>query len=258
MKNFITLFQKEMLESKRNGKWIWLPVVIMILGISQPITTYYMPQIIEKAGNLPEGAKIEFPVPTGAEVLAATLSQYGTIGTLLFVLATMGVISQERQNNVLTLIMARPVTAFQYIASKWSSQVIIALTSLFSSYVLTWYYTNLLFSPVRWIDVLISFLIYSLWIIFILTFTIWLGTFLRNSGGIAGVSITLLAALSLLTGLATKYMKWSPATLRDQATSILIDQKNLDTFFLPVFSTIILSIILFALAVNTLKRFEHF
>ncbi|WP_400245251.1 ABC transporter permease [Niallia sp. JL1B1071] len=258
MRNFLTLFQKEMLESKRNGKWIWLPVVMMILGVSQPITTYYMPQIIEKAGNLPEGTKIEFPVPTGAEVLAATLSQYGTIGTLLFVLATMGIISHERQNNVLILIMARPVSAFQYIACKWSSQVIIALTSLFLSYVLTWYYTNLLFLPVRWIDALTSFLIYSLWIIFILTFTIWLGTLLRNTGGIAGVSLTFLAVLSLLTGLITKYMKWSPATLRNEATSILMHNQSIDTFLLPVFSTIGLSVILFVLAVFTFRRLERF
>ncbi|CAI9396768.1 ABC transporter permease [Niallia sp. Sow4_A1] len=258
MKNFLTLFQKEMLESKRNGKWIWLPVVMMILGVSQPISTYYMPQIIEKAGNLPVGAKIEFPVPTGAEVLAATLSQYGTIGTLLFVLATMGIISHERQNNVLTLIMARPVSAFQYIASKWSSQVIIALSSLFLSYVLTWYYTNLLFSPVPWIDVLTSFLIYSLWIIFILTFTIWIATLLRNTGGIAGVSLTFLAALSLLTGLITKYMKWSPATLRNGATSILMHNQSNDIFLLPIFTTILSSIILLALAVFTFRRLERF
>ena len=191
-------------------------------------------------------------------MLAATLSQYGTIGTLLFVLATMGIISHERQNNVLTLIMARPVSAFQYIASKWSSQVIIALSSLFLSYVLTWYYTNLLFSPVRWMDVLTSFLIYCLWIIFILTFTIWLGTLLKNTGGIAGVSLTFLATLSLLTGLITKYMKWSPATLRNQATSILMNSNSPDTFLLPVFTTIGLSVILLALAVYTFKRFERF
>ena len=92
MKNFLTLFKKEMKESLRNGKWIWLPIVLIIIGISQPITNYYMPQILEAAGNLPEGAVIDFPTPTGEEVLMGTMSQYGMIGTLLFVLATMGVI----------------------------------------------------------------------------------------------------------------------------------------------------------------------
>ena len=55
------------------------------------------------------------------------MSQYGTIGTLLFVLATMGVISQERQNGSLTLVMVRPVSAFQYIGSKYAAQLFILL-----------------------------------------------------------------------------------------------------------------------------------
>ena len=107
MRNFIILFKKEMKESMRNGKWIWLPIVLMIIGIMQPITSYYMPQILEMAGNLPEGAVIDIPMPSGEEVLISTFSQYGTIGTLLFVLALMNVISQERQNG-LVFVVVRP------------------------------------------------------------------------------------------------------------------------------------------------------
>ena len=103
MRNFLILFKKEMKESVRSGKWVWLPIVLMVIGLSQPLTTYYMPQILEMAGNLPEGAVIEIPKPSGEEVLIGTMSQYGTIGTLLFVLAMMGVISQERQTGSLTL-----------------------------------------------------------------------------------------------------------------------------------------------------------
>ena len=61
MNNFLILFKKEMKESMRNGKWIWIPVVFMIIGVSQPLTSYYMPQILEAAGNLPDGAVIEIP-----------------------------------------------------------------------------------------------------------------------------------------------------------------------------------------------------
>src|SRR4051794_18241357 len=188
MKNFLTLFKKEMKESLRNGKWIWLPIVLIIIGISQPITNYYMPQILEAAGNLPEGAVIDFPTPTGEEVLMGTMSQYGMIGTLLFVLATMGVVSQERQNGSLTLVMVRPVSALQYIASKCAAQLTILLSALVASYLLTWYYTNILFSPVPWQTMLGSLVVYSLWIVFIVVVTVLFGTMLKSSGGIAGAS----------------------------------------------------------------------
>src|SRR4051812_42351190 len=192
MNNFLILLKKEMKESIRNRKWIWLPVVFILIGVSQPLTMYYMPQILDAAGNLPDGAVIEIPTPTGEEVLLSTMSQYGTIGTLLFVLATMGVISQERQNGSLMLVMVRPVNVLQYIGSKFVAQLIILLVSLAASYVVSWYYTNLLFNPVSWNLMLSSLVVYSLWIVFIVAVTILVGTLLRNSGGIAGVSVLFL------------------------------------------------------------------
>ncbi|MCG1023688.1 ABC transporter permease [Sutcliffiella horikoshii] len=258
MKNFITLFVKEMQESMRNGKWIWLPIVIMIIGISQPITSYYMPQIIESAGNLPEGTVIEIPIPSGEEVLAGTLGQYGTLATLLFVLATMSTISLERQNGTLTLVMSRPVLPFQYILSKWAAQLVIALVSLLLSYLLTWYYTNLLFNKVDWKIMLASLGVYSLWVVLIISVTIFAGTLIRTTGGIAGVSISFLALLTVSTGLFTRFMEWSPAKLREHATSILMQGELLENGLLVITATLCLSLLLLLLATFNFKRFEQF
>lgn len=258
MSTLSVLLKKEMIEGSQNGKWIWLPVAIIIIGISQPITSYYMPQIIEHAGNLPEGASFTFPTPEGSEVMAGTLSQYGTIGTLLFVLATMGVISNEKVNGTLTLVMVRPVSALQYVSSKWLGQLIITLFSLFVSYLSTWYYTNLLFSSVAWILVLKSLLLYSLWIVFIVSFTIWMGTLFRGNGAIAGISLSLFALLSLLTSLLTKFMDWSPATLIEHATMLLMKQQAEDTILVPLASTILLSFAFMVFAVITFKKTEQY
>ncbi|MBM4765188.1 ABC transporter permease subunit [Bacillus sp. B15-48] len=258
MKNFFILFRKEMKESIRSGKWIWLPIVLVIIGVSQPITNYYMPQILEAAGNLPEGTVIEIPMPTGEEVLIGTMSQYGTIGTLLFVLAIMGVISQERQNGSLMLVMVRPVSAFEYIFSKFISQLCILFVSLVASYVFTWYYTNLLFEYVPWTLMLSSLMVYSMWLVFIAAVTIFFGTLLRNSGGIAGVSVLLLAAISLLTTLLPKYMEWSPGNLRLEASLILLEGEWASSTWLVVSSTLGLSILFLGLAVVVFKRFESF
>lgn len=258
MKNYVTLLQKELMESFRNGKWIWLPIAFMIIGITQPITTYYMPQILESAGNLPKGTVIEIPTPSGAEVLASTLSQYGTIGSLLFVLATMSVIANERQNGALTLVMVRPVTSIQYIASKWTGQVLIALTSLLLSYGLTFYYTNLLFDPVKWEYLITSFLIYSLWIIFILSVTILAGTFIKSASGIAGISILLVGGLSVISNLFTKFTMWSPTNLRTHASAILMDGKLMDNSITVIVTTIGLSFLILLLATIRFQQFEQY
>lgn len=258
MRNFIILFKKEMKESLRNGKWIWLPVVMMIMGIMQPITSYYMPQILEMAGNLPEGAVIDIPIPLGEEVLISTLSQYGTIGTLLFVLALMNVISQERQTGAIVFVVVRPVSAFQYIASKFVAQLFLLLVALAAGYLIAWYYTNLLFNYVPWTLMLGSLAVYSLWIVLISAVTIFFGTVLRNSGGIAGMSILFLATLSLSTTLLPKYMEWSPSNLSTEASKILLEGEWVSSTFLVSGSTLALSIVFFGLAVYLFNRLVRF
>ncbi len=258
MRNFMILFKKEMKESVRSGKWIWLPIVLIVIGISQPLTSYYMPQLLEMAGNLPEGAVIDIPMPSGAEVLMGTMSQYGTIGTLLFVLALMNVISQERQTGSLSFVMMRPVSATEYMASKYMAQLCILLVSLAASYLLAWYYTNILFDQVSWNLMVVSFVVYSLWIVFLTAVTLFVGTLLRNSGGIAGVSVIFLAVMSLLTTLLPKYMEWNPANLRAEASIILLEGEWQRSTSLVAISTIALSLLFFWLAVYAFKKFERF
>jgi ABC-2 type transport system permease protein len=258
MNRFLTLLHKEILELVRNGKWIWLPVVLMIIGNSQPLTSYYMPQILDMAGNLPEGASITIPTPTGEEVLSGALSQYGTIGTLLFVLATMNVIAQERQNGSITLVMVRPVNEWQYLGSKTVAQLALLLLSLLLSYCLTWYYTNLLFTPVDWKLMISSLVIYCFWIPFVVSVTIFVGTILQHNGGIAGVSILFLSLISLLTSLLPKFMDWSPGNIRGEATKLLVEQQWTESAWGVIGSTTILSLLLFIAGVMVLKRYKYY
>ena len=37
------LLRKEGLENWRNKKWIWVPLVFILLAIMDPITNYYLP-----------------------------------------------------------------------------------------------------------------------------------------------------------------------------------------------------------------------
>lgn len=258
MKKFLILLQKELKEAWCSGKWIWFPIALVILGISQPLSTYYMPQILEKAGNLPEGAVIEIPVPTGGEMLASTLGQFGTVGTLLIVIAFMGAIANERQNRSLTLVMARPVSALQYIASKWCAQMLITFLSFFLSYIWTWYYTNLLFTSVSWNRALASFLLYCLWLLFTLSVTIFFGTVFKTTSGIAGVSLVLLGGLSILSGLFTRFFHWSPSHIRAQAAAMLIQGELAEHGLLVIITTTTLSMLLIGLAALNFHRFDRF
>ena len=248
MRNFFVLLKKEMKENIKNGKWIWLPVAMMAISISQPLSNYFMSDILEAAGNLPEGTVIHIPEPTGPEVLMAVLSQYGTIGTVLFVLSSMSAITHERMNGSLTMVMIRRVSVWEYVGSKFASQLILLLVSLSAGYLLAGYYTNLLFEPAGWKEIFGSLLVYSLWIIFVAALTVLAGTFLSGQGAVAGVSLVFLALLSLLTTLFPKQMEWSPTNLRVEASGILQGGDPGSGLWLVSFVTLGLSLLLFVLA----------
>lgn len=72
---WMTLFQKELLENWRNKKWIWVPLVMILISIMDPLTTYYLPQIIDSVGGVPEGTTFELPEFAPPEVMMMSLSQ---------------------------------------------------------------------------------------------------------------------------------------------------------------------------------------
>lgn len=209
----MTLVRKEWLELLRSFKLIWVPLVFALLGIMQPVTSYYMPIIIEKAGNMPEGTVIEIPVPSGAQVLADTLSQFGLLGLLILALAFMGAVSGERNSGAASLVLVKPVSFSAYILSKWIGMMTLSWGALLIGYAASWYYTWLLIESVDFVPFLLSYLIYGLWFTFILTATLLFSTLLRSAAGAAFSALGLAMLLSLLSGLLPKYTGWSPGSL---------------------------------------------
>lgn len=258
MNTFMTLFKKEWLEAWRDKKLVWLPVVLSILAVSQPISTYFMPEILDMAGNLPEGAVIDIPVPSGEEVLAGTLSQFGMIGTAIFVLSAMGVISNERNSRTLSLLMARPVQSFEYIASKWTVQAVIYLLSFAISYGLAYYYTNLLFNEVDFNRFISSTAVYGIWILFTLSITLLIGTIMKKTGGIAGMSIMIVASISIMGSLFPKFMKWSPSNAQNQASSFLMTGKWDESIGLMLSVSAMLIIGLILITSAAFKKYESY
>lgn len=258
MKVFLTLLNKELLEAWRDQKLIWLPIVIIILSISQPFSLYYMPEIMEMAGNLPDGAVIDIPVPKGEEVLAGTLSQLGMIGTAIFVLSVMGSVAQERNSRALSLVMARPVQAVQYMGSKWVANGIILLFSFIIGYSLAFYYTNILFNDVEVKRFFASLVVYSIWILFILAVTLLGSTIVKKVGGVAGVSLLAVAFIALCNSLFPKFIAWSPANAQNQASHYLMTGSWDHSFSLMIVASITLIACIFLLTVVSFKRFESY
>ena len=110
MQQFKALLLKEWRESVRSFKILWIPLVFVLLGISDPLMNYFMEDILQAVGNMPEGFMMTMPELQPADLLFATTSQFQTIGLLVLIAAYIGTFSRERQNGTATLIYVRPIS----------------------------------------------------------------------------------------------------------------------------------------------------
>ncbi|MCH1625165.1 ABC transporter permease [Fredinandcohnia quinoae] len=249
MSQWIVLFKKEWLEMIRNYKMLWMPLVFILLGIMQPVSSYYLPEILDKAGNLPEGAVFEIPLPTPSEVIVSTLGQYSQIGILVLALAFMGIVVAERNSGVSEIILVKPVSFFNYITAKWVSIAIITIGSFLLGMFASWYYTELLIGEVVFIDFLKGSLVYGLWLLFLVTVILLLSTVLKNSGLVAFLTILVAIALSGITSLFSKWMLWSPARLSTHASQLILTGSPDNSFILVFIITALLIIGFISLAI---------
>ncbi|WP_053219236.1 ABC transporter permease [Virgibacillus senegalensis] len=254
MTQWTVLYRKEMMEMVRNYKILWIPIVFILLGVMQPVSSYYMPEILDTFGGLPEGTIFEMPTPTGEEVLMNVLSNYGMLGVLILVLSAMGVVSAERQSGVAGMVMIKPVLYSAYILSKWAGLLTITVISLFIGYVASWYYTSLLIEAVAFERIFQSGVIYSIWLVFVVTLTLFFSTILKGNGSVAFVTIFVVFSISTVTSILGKHMKWSPAMITEHTGQVLLSGE-LDTSFLLAFITTIAIIIV--ILVSTIQIFKQ-
>lgn len=224
MSQWITLLQKELLEMWRNFKWIWVPITFILLGVSEPLSSFYLPQIIDSLGGLPEGTVIEIPLPTAAEVLIQGLSQYTSIGVLIITLTSMGLIAAERKSGVAAMILVKPVAFFSFVTAKWTGALLLLWISFLLGYLSTWYYTGLLFEWIPIGDFFQSFFFYGLWLTVVLTVTVFFSAALLTPGMAGFISLAVVFIFSIVSSALSHWLEWSPAQLTSYANEVLLER----------------------------------
>ncbi|WP_318614748.1 ABC transporter permease [Sporosarcina sp. YIM B06819] len=217
MAGFGVLLRKEWREHIRNFKILWIPLVFIILGVLEPITNHFLPEIMKSVGNMPEGMDFPWPEFRGEDIFASLLGQYQFIGVLIIVLAFMGTISGERKNGTATLLYVRPMSFPAYFLSKWLVVNALVLGSACLGFMAAWYYIEILFNSVDAGSVFAFIATYSLWLIFVVTVVLALSAWLPT-GGAAGVAIMITLVYQIIDALIGAYWMVSPWKLATYAT----------------------------------------
>ncbi|ASS94071.1 ABC transporter permease [Peribacillus simplex] len=223
MNNFSVLAKKEFIQMVREFKVIWLPLVFILLGITQPVVSYYLPSILEALGG-GQGITIDpsMAAQKGGEVLASTLgSQFDQLGVMIIIVSMMGVVQSDKANGMLAFILTRPVTVGSYISGKIISNYLFVACSVALGYLVSYLYVVFLFTSVDFADLILALLFYLLWILFIVSFTTMISTIFNSQGIIALISIVFLLGCRII-GLSPVIDNVNPASMSKYAMEVLI------------------------------------
>jgi len=252
-----TLFKKEMVGNWRDRKWIWIPLVFILLTIMDPITTYYLPQILEVVGGIPDGTILEFPTLTGTDAIMMSLSQLSSLGVLIIALSSMGVISGERKSGVAELILVKPVSYSTYITSKWVALLVIIWSAYLVSMLAAWYYIGILYEFIPVTDFLTSLFFYGLWLTLVASLLIFYNAICKTPGLVAFLTIATLLLMSVITMVFNENVSWSPNNLSSHIQMMLVSGEIPTALYGAGGVAIGLSVVLIILAINIFSKKEH-
>ncbi|PKR76947.1 ABC transporter permease [Halalkalibacillus sediminis] len=251
---WMVIFKKELLENWRNFKWVWVPIVFIIFAIMDPITTYYLPRIMESVGGMPDGAVIDIPMPSPPEALMMSYGEIGLIGVLIIVVISMGLISSEIKSGVYELILSKPVHYSNYITAKFASMFLLVSISIVLGVVAAWYYVNVLFGDLGLVETLVSVLFYLAYILLLLAIVMFFNTIFKSQGLVAFVSIFVIIVLNVVTNIYKHMATWSPMLISDYIGAYLFSGQMETEIWWSTLIAIGLAVVLLIAAIGTLKN----
>ncbi|EUJ21000.1 ABC transporter permease [Listeria aquatica] len=251
------LLAKEWLEKKRNLKWIWLPVVFAILGLTQPLMVKFLPEILKAVGGIenPDALLQMMGEQTSGTILGQTLaSQFDQIGVIIFAVAAMGCVSSDRTSGMLAFMMTKPLRISSYLNAKWISEGVTAFCVLLIGYLFSVYYTVALFGEMEWERVVVAFLIYIIWFVFLVGLLILCSASFNSGAASASITVVVAILLMSITTVGTKWQMFNPAYLSQNAVAFLANGKGLEHFVVCLFWTFGLIVLLYFATFWVMKK----
>ncbi len=247
------MLKKEFIEMFRNYKILIIPIVFMLLAAMQPVTYYYLPDILKYA-TLSEGAIIQIPTPSPSETVYSIYGQLNQVGLLILVLISMGSIINEVKSGVAETILVKPIAIKNYILSKWIAYFTLTIFSTFLALIVGKYYTTQLIGPTTWSIIFKSTLIFILYLLFFIGLNLLLSSILNSGIAAGGITILIAITLGIISSFSLKFW-FLPSYLLNISNGILFEQ-SLDNWGLSIIFTVLYILTMFYLSIFFFNKKE--
>ena len=253
MSEFNVLLQKEFREAWRSWKFLWIPLVFALLGMSDPLTNYYMMDILNAVGNLPEGFAISMPDLVPADILQASIGQFQLIGLLVLIGAFVGAVSKERANGMATLLYVRPISFAAYFMSKYVVMSAVGLVSLVAGFTASVYYTIVLYGNFEMTMLLASFATYFVWLLFVIAITLLMSAAFKTGVATAGAFIIIFGG-QIVDAIVGIFWTVSPWKLPGYGVQLIRGTMEMPDYWWSMAVTVVLLLIFIVIGIFAMKK----
>ena len=230
------IFRQEWREAWSNKRLIWIPIALMLLASMQPITLYFLPDILASGGNFPEGSVIEIPTPTPEEVLISVSEQLRQVGLLVVLLSAMHTFSQERTNGTLAWLKSLHIPAMRIVISKWAHYALLTVGAILLAQASAAYYTIILFDSFDVSDFLVSTALLAFHFVVQISIFFLVAALLESGVVAVVVTLGLHFVMSIVIGLVD--LDWMPWKLGPLSGDVFVT--DIEAFWPVVVSLVVI------------------
>ncbi len=253
MRGFSVLLKKEFREAWRSWKFLWIPLVFALLGMSDPLTNYYMMDILNAVGNVPEGFEMLVPELMPVDLIQASIGQFQTIGLLVMMATFVGIISKERASGMATLLYVRPISFGAYFMSKFIVMSSVSFVSILAGFTANIYYTSILYGTLEVGSLFAIFFTYYVWLLFVIAVTLMMSasfkTIIATTCAFTVIFVGQIA--DMIVGLFWTISPWKLAsygTLLARGTMVMSD------YWWSLIITVALTILCISIGIVMMKK----
>jgi ABC-2 type transport system permease protein len=253
MNGFNVLLQKEFRDAWRSRKFLWIPLVFALLGMSEPLTNYYIKDILEAVGNMPEGFEMLMPELVPADLILATISQFQLIGLLVLMASFVGSVSKERSNGLATLLYVRPISFGAFFISKFLVVSTVGFVSIVAGFTASVYYTVVLYGTFEVGTLLASICTYFIWVLFVLAVTLMMSAMFKTVVATTCAFILIFVG-QIIDGLVGTFWTISPWKLPLYGVQLIRGTMEMSDYWWSLVITVVLICVCITIGVFSMKK----
>ncbi len=230
MRAYTAFVKKEFREMARTYKLLIMGVVFFIIGVLNPVTAKFLPDLLKSL--VQDGIQITITEPVAMDSWMQFYKNVPQMGLIVLVIVFSGILSNEISKGTLVNVLTKGLSRKDVILAKFTSVGLIWTISYFFCFAISYLYTRFF-----WEETVpnLFFSVFCLWFfgLMLVSIVILGGVLFKSNYGALLVTAIAVGVL-LLVNIIPQLQEYNPMMLSSDNVALLRQEREVADFILPL------------------------